>query len=257
MICSKCGNQIPDGKKFCIKCGAPLSEETEFLGRSTCSECGAVLDDNAVYCEVCGHRVADDSVNVQEAQPFSEPPVRPEPHPEPYEHYEPEEKRVDKVLIILLISLFVVVLASAGIIWYVYNNNKSNRLEVEDLKMETKGEKSKKNKEEDFDEDFEYSTEEAIESEDGYLFPSDRRLITEEDLEGKYEDTVALMLNEIYARHGMIFSSEPYKSYFEGKTWYTPNPDYSEDMLSTTEIANIQFINEYAEDAGWTFEGKF
>ena len=27
MLCPNCGNQIPDGSKFCGACGAPLGEE--------------------------------------------------------------------------------------------------------------------------------------------------------------------------------------------------------------------------------------
>ena len=29
MICSKCGREIPDGRRFCVQCGAPLNTDVQ------------------------------------------------------------------------------------------------------------------------------------------------------------------------------------------------------------------------------------
>ena len=52
------------------------------------------------------------------------------------------------------------------------------------------------------------------------------------------------MRNEIYARHGYIFTTEPYKSYFNSKSWYTPDPSFKGDdkELNEYELENVRTI---------------
>lgn len=75
-----------------------------------------------------------------------------------------------------------------------------------------------------------------------YLFPSDTVLLTESDLKDKSKEELALMRNEIFARKGYIFQTEPYKSYFNSKSWYKPNSDFSVEMFNQTEKENINII---------------
>ena len=84
-----------------------------------------------------------------------------------------------------------------------------------------------------------------------YLFPSDRYYITEEDLRGLSQKTVALMRNEIYARHGYIFSNYEYHQYFSQKSWYYPNQEFTEDWFNDIEKANKSFIVNYEKRMGW------
>jgi hypothetical protein len=46
---------------------------------------------------------------------------------------------------------------------------------------------------------------------------------------------VRLMRNEIYARHGYIFTDNSLDKYFRLKTWYKPNPQFKQSMLSEHE----------------------
>ena len=84
-----------------------------------------------------------------------------------------------------------------------------------------------------------------------YLFPSDMAFITEADLYGKSQYEVDLILNEIYARHGYVFKNEKFRTYFNAKSWYTPNLDYNDTMLNKIERANIEFIVEFEKKKGW------
>lgn len=86
---------------------------------------------------------------------------------------------------------------------------------------------------------------------DLYLFPSDTVYITESDLYGKTKDEVALIRNEIYARHGYIFKNESYKAYFSAKAWYIPNENFNENMLTPIEKMNKDFIVAYEKRKGW------
>ncbi|ADK13662.1 MULTISPECIES: YARHG domain-containing protein [Clostridium] len=78
-----------------------------------------------------------------------------------------------------------------------------------------------------------------------YVIPySNTRALTSNDLKGMSKKQLALARNEIFARHGYTFPTEPYKSYFASKSWYKPNPNYTNDgkELSALERHNVKVI---------------
>ena len=78
-----------------------------------------------------------------------------------------------------------------------------------------------------------------------YLLPeSDLRLIEKEELEGVDKDTLALMRNEILARHGYPFKKAQYQEYFGAQSWYSENPDFDYNMLSKIEMDNVETIKK-------------
>lgn len=78
---------------------------------------------------------------------------------------------------------------------------------------ETAAEPSIENKEE--------SSAEAAPAE--YILPeSDSRVYTLEEIKTLSKEQLRLARNEIYARHGRIFSAEDLQTYFSGKSWYVP-----------------------------------
>jgi len=87
------------------------------------------------------------------------------------------------------------------------------------------------------------TTEEPV-----YLLPeSDIRLIEKEELEGVDLETLALMRNEILARHGYPFKKAQYQEYFASQSWYTENPDFDYNMLSSIEMENVETIKKLEE----------
>lgn len=55
MICSKCGNEIAEGKKFCGKCGNPMGAAVPAsAGGVICSKCGAPVTPGKKFCGKCG-----------------------------------------------------------------------------------------------------------------------------------------------------------------------------------------------------------
>ena len=52
---------------------------------------------------------------------------------------------------------------------------------------------------------------------------------------------------QIFARHGFIFKTEPFKSYFNNKSWYKQNPILkgSDEELSAIELYNVHLILKY------------
>ena len=59
MTCLKCGNEVPEGKKFCGKCGTKL-EVAPVVNNATniCAKCGAELTPGKKFCGKCGTPVA-------------------------------------------------------------------------------------------------------------------------------------------------------------------------------------------------------
>lgn len=109
----------------------------------------------------------------------------------------------------------------------------------EEQEIETEGNFSDKGSTEEID-----YTNEDIEK-DAFLFPSDSVLITEDELEKLDDKTVELIKNEIYARHGYIFTNRALKKYFESFNWYEPNEEYSPNLLNPTEKANLKTIKKF------------
>ena len=86
------------------------------------------------------------------------------------------------------------------------------------------------------------------------LFPSDTHYITNDYLDLCSRNEVALIRNEIYARHGYIFKKAEYKNYFGSKSWYNgqyTDATYVATMFNSIENANIKTITGYEKAKGW------
>lgn len=82
---------------------------------------------------------------------------------------------------------------------------------------------------------------------DNYIIEdSDRRYLSENELSSFSKSELALIRNEIFARHGYMFNDEPYKTYFNSKSWYHPNPDIKGDTQEFNDIEkeNINLIKK-------------
>ncbi len=62
MQCKRCGEEQDDKYKFCKKCGAPLSGETE------CSSCGEKVEITADFCPYCGAKLSGGTIPAASAQ---------------------------------------------------------------------------------------------------------------------------------------------------------------------------------------------
>ena len=82
-----------------------------------------------------------------------------------------------------------------------------------------------------------------------YILPqSDRVLLSNADLIGLSKDELRLARNEIYARHGRLFTSEDLQAYFDKQSWYygyIPAGQFSESLLNEVERANVNTIKAY------------
>lgn len=80
------------------------------------------------------------------------------------------------------------------------------------------------------------------------------RLYSTDELSGLSDWDLYIARNEIYARHGRMFSKDDLQNYFNGQAWYTPlySPEQFDSMglLSSTEQQNAATILSIEQSRG-------
>ncbi len=74
-------------------------------------------------------------------------------------------------------------------------------------------------------------------------------LLTEEILKGLLMNDLRLIRNEFWVRRGRVFKDQTLQKYFEAQSWYQPNLDFKDEMLSETESKNLAIIRETEQSA--------
>ena len=80
----------------------------------------------------------------------------------------------------------------------------------------------------------------------GFIFPhSSQRKLTVDEVTGLGGDVAQDAINEIYARHGYVFRTKSIQKYYESRSWYHKNYNFSESDLSEIESYNIGLLRKY------------
>ena len=98
------------------------------------------------------------------------------------------------------------------------------------------------------------SSNSSEKSSDYVIDGTDSRYIDSSELEDMDERTLTLAVNELYARHGRIFTTPYIADYFNSKTWYsgTVSPsDFDESVFNKYERANKDTIVSVMEEKGY------
>jgi hypothetical protein len=80
-----------------------------------------------------------------------------------------------------------------------------------------------------------------------YIFSfSDTRVISDSEINNLHPALLTYARNEIFARHGYVFSNPELKNYFESKLWYKANPSFKGDTegLNLIEKENLKIIQQ-------------
>jgi len=88
---------------------------------------------------------------------------------------------------------------------------------------------------------------------DYILYESNRKYLTHADIMHLSYSELRLARNEIYARHGYIFTSADLKSYFNNKSWYKGRikaVNFKESSLNVYERRNVELIKRVENDYG-------
>lgn len=77
------------------------------------------------------------------------------------------------------------------------------------------------------------------------LFETDKKYYSKEEFESEPMLVIHLAKNEIYARHGYIFTNEDLYNYFMGCIWYSPTCDgteFDDSIFNEYEKANLEIL---------------
>lgn len=79
---------------------------------------------------------------------------------------------------------------------------------------------------------------------------------TENDLSPLTAKELTYLRNSVYAKHGYVFNSQELNNYFKRISWYHPDASVTEAVLNGVERANVEFIKNYQERNGKTYESQ-
>lgn len=83
---------------------------------------------------------------------------------------------------------------------------------------------------------------------DYFIEDSGTRLLTKSELRAYSLSDLGFIRNEILARHGYPFKTDKYRDYFDSMWWYTRDEDFDMDSLSSTEMKNVQLVQQIEQE---------
>lgn len=264
MFCTNCGAQLPDGSKFCTKCGTPLRGDAAG-GAGEGAQSGWADETRAM------------------------PGAAPAPEPDSVAAQQVAPDRSGRGLVVAAIIMGVLAVAAVVALVVVVidpfglhlldggsgttasqeqpqtsgepEQGGTEQAEPGEAKPEgtdqTDSEQAEKAEPEGAEQTEPEQTEpEGTESESEpapaedsgtYVLPdSASRLYSADELSGLSDWQLYIARNEIYARHGREFRNQDLQDYFNGQSWYTPlySPDQFDSMglLSSIEQQNASTI---------------
>ena len=129
MKCTHCGHTLPEGARFCNKCGQPVAQtpaqpEKQEQGKK-CPHCGQSLMPGARFCNRCGQPVAPEAAPETPA-PEKTVPAGPDPktqapaeeNPRPPQQEAAGKRRRSPLGLVLAVVVLLVLLAAAGWWWF-------------------------------------------------------------------------------------------------------------------------------------------
>lgn len=224
-----------------------------------CSKCGFQIDSRTKFCPNCGDEIIQDNLLYQEKNSTIYENATPEENISENDTSEndtlekPAPKKNKIVRSILITFILVLILVSVGYVSYYFAFSKYSIVTPKKSDKAPLNDNITQNKETSSDKDTNVpastdNTDKTKKADDDYIFAkSSSEKLLESDVALVSKDNLALAKNEIYGRHGYVFKSEPFKSYFNSKSWYKPNPDFkdSNNEFSAVESYNLNLILKF------------
>lgn len=244
-----------------------------------CKNCGAKLRDGAVFCPECGTKVTttEASKTTQPPQQDFAPVVTPEqPDATDVPSNNTSTNKSDKkkwipflllIAVIIILLIIVLILATGKTKTDSSTQNNADAINTaenstmpadstvdnESFENDTDISVSNPNSETETTETEILETQEPEELQ--YILPtSDSEYLTMDDLEGLTAEECRIARNELYARHGRLFTDEALQAYFDSCDWYTGSiapEDFDESILNEYEFANRDLIVTFEKEKGY------
>ena len=155
--------------------------------------------------------------------------------------------------------LFLIIMFGGIVIYYINSQDSDVILSGDSKKEYSDSEIEKKKKELDEREkklnneekNLNKNDNQSINKNQNYNLPgkypeASAKYLTNEDLRYLTKTELQIMRNEIFARHGYIFKTNPQMiSYFNNQSWYTPRYNDVNYLLSEIEKSNLDLIKSY------------
>ncbi|MBX4260267.1 YARHG domain-containing protein [Clostridium estertheticum] len=214
MYCSKCGSEIKDGANFCFKCGNKNTKQSII---------------NPKNISTIPLATTLKGINASNEMTTSMASIKNQPN------------NTKKFIIIAV----VIGVLSIGCISYYISFSKfspttikaSDTTSIKDEVIPSNKTSNTKSQ----------ATTSANKT-DSYIFSkSSSENLLESDVSKLVKGDLSLARNEIFARHGFVFKSEPFKSYFNNKSWYKQNSLFkgTDPELNAKELYNVNLILKY------------
>lgn len=204
-----------------------------------CSNCGFQLKDDANFCLKCGNKnIENSSINTKKNTTFP-----------PNTTSKEINTKKPKIGGFIIIGAVLLLLSIGFVSYYIslskFSSSNTKNSDKPSTKDTVTPNKNITNKDSNTKSDTDTT---KINSPDYYIFPkSISEKLLDSDVSVLAKENLPLAKNEIYARHGFAFKTEPFKSYFNKKSWYKPNANFkgSDKEFSDVESYNIQLILKY------------
>lgn len=242
MICKHCGNPLPDDSKFCGVCGNEVVHEQE-TKKSFCTNCGAIMEEGSMFCSNCGQAVGAQPPYSRQMQNVNT-------------HKTDKNGDGKSTAIVILVVVIVALLLGIGAYFlfnhfYPVNSNLQNRVSPTPTAASVSPKPTSTPKPTPTPSPDKINVNPGINE---YMYETDTRLVTEDELKKLTQAELRLLLNEMYARHGYIFSTKEYSDYFMKRTWYIPRYSSQSDAeagFNDVERRNKIIISDYEKSKGW------
>ena len=93
--------------------------------------------------------------------------------------------------------------------------------------------------------------EQQVVTTNGQVFPdSSSRYLSDGEIGSLGLSQTQYAINEIYARHGYIFSTESFKNYYEGLSWYhgtIPSDQFNDSVFNEYEYENVEKLGAHRD----------
>ena len=257
MTCKNCGYILSEGSRFCPVCGATADYGENLVNEMHCPVCGAKQEQGSMFCGECGASLGQTQI-LDDKTGFIK-----DDNPSVFGGVTPPKKNNNNVLLIIVLAAIMVISGTViGSLLYINSNGDSispdDYNEIAGITSSTQSASGSSaaatnppvvtNPPVSTPATIPYNSTNNTSVSGDYLFPSDSRYITQADLDSRTPAEIRLILNEMYAKHGYIFTSEQYQSYFSSKSWYrgrTTSQDEALAYFNSYERANRQTIIDY------------